>query len=172
MIDWSSDVFVVGAGIWGCTMARRLAESGRRVLVLENRAVVGGNCRCEVDAETGIEIHAYGSHIFHPNIEVRYGQSFRLESIGDDKVRALPKRVYYSGPIDALFDSPLAISAIRARDGERVRLSGDERDELYGSRGALHAHPRVQALPSRAEGCDVSGEDSHLSRVSEGMGYW
>ena len=56
---------VVGAGIWGCTVARRLAEAGRKVLVLEKRTAVGGNCRCEIDPETGIEIHSYGSHIFH-----------------------------------------------------------------------------------------------------------
>ena len=59
------DAIVVGAGIWGCTVARCLAEVGRRVLVLEKRAFVGGNARCEVDARTGIEVHAYGSHIFH-----------------------------------------------------------------------------------------------------------
>ena len=60
-----SSALVVGAGLWGCTVARRLAESGRKVLVLEKRAAVGGNCRCETDQETGVEIHAYGSHIFH-----------------------------------------------------------------------------------------------------------
>ena len=59
------DRIVAGAGIWGCTVARRLAEADHRVLVLEKRAQVGGNCQCEIDAETGIEIHTYGSHIFH-----------------------------------------------------------------------------------------------------------
>ena len=62
------DAVVAGAGIWGCTVARRLAEAGRHVLVLEKRPVVGGNVRCEVDAETGIEVHTYGSHIFHTHI--------------------------------------------------------------------------------------------------------
>ena len=62
------DAIVAGAGIWGCTVARRLAERGRRVLVLEKRDVVGGNVRCETDPETGIEIHVYGSHIFHTHI--------------------------------------------------------------------------------------------------------
>jgi len=38
------------------------------VLVLEKRPVVGGNVRSEVDPETGIEIHMYGSHIFHTHI--------------------------------------------------------------------------------------------------------
>ena len=62
------DAIVAGAGIWGCTVARRLAESGKRVLVLEKRPVVGGNVRCETDEETGIEVHSYGSHIFHTHI--------------------------------------------------------------------------------------------------------
>lgn len=62
------DAIVAGAGIWGCTVARRLAEAGRKVLVLEKRSVVGGNVRCEIDEETGIEIHKYGSHIFHTHI--------------------------------------------------------------------------------------------------------
>lgn len=59
------DVVVAGAGIWGCTVARLLADAGRQVLVLEKRDAVGGNVRCETDTTSGIEIHAYGSHIFH-----------------------------------------------------------------------------------------------------------
>ena len=63
------DAIVAGAGIWGCTVARILADSGKRVLVLERRAAVGGNVRCETDPETGIEVHVYGSHIFHTGID-------------------------------------------------------------------------------------------------------
>ena len=59
------DAIVAGAGFWGCTVARRLAEAGRRVLVLESRSEVGGNVRCATDPGTGIEVHLYGSHIFH-----------------------------------------------------------------------------------------------------------
>ena len=34
----TNEVIVAGAGIWGCTVARRLAEAGRKVLGL----VIGG----------------------------------------------------------------------------------------------------------------------------------
>ena len=63
------NVIVAGAGIWGCTVARVLAEKGRKVLVLERRAAPGGNVRCETDAESGIEVHTYGSHIFHTHLD-------------------------------------------------------------------------------------------------------
>ena len=63
------DVIVVGAGIWGCTVARCLAEKGRKVLVLERRSAVGGNVRCETDPANSIEVHVYGSHIFHTHLD-------------------------------------------------------------------------------------------------------
>ena len=63
------NAIVAGAGIWGCTVARALAEAGRKVLILERRATPGGNVRCETDPESGIEVHVYGSHIFHTHID-------------------------------------------------------------------------------------------------------
>lgn len=63
------DVIVAGAGVWGCTVARCIAEQGRKVLVMEKRPVVGGNVRCETDPGSGIEIHTYGSHIFHTHLD-------------------------------------------------------------------------------------------------------
>lgn len=63
------DIIVAGAGIWGCTVARVLAEHGRKVLVVERRGKIGGNCRCEIDPDTSIEVHMYGCHIFHTGID-------------------------------------------------------------------------------------------------------
>ena len=39
------------------------------VLVLERRRHIGGNSYTEVDPETGIEFHRYGSHLFHTSNE-------------------------------------------------------------------------------------------------------
>ena len=44
------DAIVAGAGIWGCTVARRLVETGRKVL--GKRAVGGGNVRFEINGVT------------------------------------------------------------------------------------------------------------------------
>ncbi len=64
------DVLVVGAGIFGLTVAERLAtQQGKRVLVVDKRDHIGGNACSEFDTETGIECHKYGAHLFHTSDE-------------------------------------------------------------------------------------------------------
>lgn len=56
---------VVGSGFFGLTFAQQLAEHGEKVTIVEKRNHIGGNSYSEIDKETGIEIHKYGSHLFH-----------------------------------------------------------------------------------------------------------
>lgn len=61
------DVLVVGCGVFGATMARKLTDAGKRVLIVDRRSHVAGNC---YDYKwDSIYIHAYGAHIFHTNSE-------------------------------------------------------------------------------------------------------
>lgn len=61
------DYLIVGAGLYGSVCAQELTRRGKRVLVIERRAQIGGNCRSEkVD---GIDVHKYGAHIFHTSNE-------------------------------------------------------------------------------------------------------
>ena len=57
------DYLIVGAGLFGATIAYRAAKAGKRVLVLDRRSHIGGNVYCE-EVE-GIHVHKYGAHIFH-----------------------------------------------------------------------------------------------------------
>lgn len=59
------DYLIVGAGLFGAVFAQRAAEDGKKVLVIEKRNTIGGNCYTE-NVE-GINVHKYGAHIFHTN---------------------------------------------------------------------------------------------------------
>ncbi|GAA3754716.1 UDP-galactopyranose mutase [Flavobacterium ginsengiterrae] len=58
------DILIIGAGISGCVLAERYASIGRKVLVIEKRNHIGGNCYDFID-ENGILVSKYGAHLFH-----------------------------------------------------------------------------------------------------------
>jgi len=60
---------VVGAGLFGLTVAERLASAGVRVAVVERRDHLGGNAASYREPTTGIEVHRYGAHLFHTSDE-------------------------------------------------------------------------------------------------------
>lgn len=62
---------IVGSGFAGSVLARKLAEAGRSVLVLERRDVVSGNMFDKVN-ENNICVQKYGPHTFHTNDSVAY----------------------------------------------------------------------------------------------------
>lgn len=66
------DYIIVGSGFAGATAANILADRyEKKVLVIEKRSHIGGNCYDEKD-EYGILIHKYGPHIFHTDSDKVY----------------------------------------------------------------------------------------------------
>jgi len=63
-----TDILVVGAGISGAVIAERYASIGKKVLVIDKRPHIAGNCYDYVD-ENGILMSKYGAHLFHTNDE-------------------------------------------------------------------------------------------------------
>lgn len=58
------DCIVIGAGLSGCVMAERMAQKGKKILIIEKKQHIGGTCYDYYDRE-GILIHKYGPHIFN-----------------------------------------------------------------------------------------------------------
>ena len=56
------DLLVVGSGLFGAVIAHEAIGRDKKVLVLEKRDHIGGNCYTE--SVDGINIHVYGAHIF------------------------------------------------------------------------------------------------------------
>lgn len=65
------DYIIIGSGFAGAVVAQKMAEKGKKVLILEKRDHIGGSCYDEND-EHGILIHKYGPHIFHTNSKEVY----------------------------------------------------------------------------------------------------
>ncbi|HLT50678.1 MAG TPA: UDP-galactopyranose mutase [Arenibacter sp.] len=59
------DYLIVGAGLFGAVFAHEAKKKGKKCLVIDKRAHLGGNVYCE--KVEGINIHKYGAHIFHTN---------------------------------------------------------------------------------------------------------
>ena len=71
-LDYSKSykLCAVGAGLSGTVFAERTANILRqKVLIIDSRNHIGGNCYDYIDQKTGILRNQYGSHLFHTNIE-------------------------------------------------------------------------------------------------------
>ena len=74
-----TDFLIIGSGFYGSVIAERIANKlNKKVIILEKRNHIGGNCYSETDKKTNVEYHKYGTHIFHTSNEKvwRYLTSF------------------------------------------------------------------------------------------------
>ena len=67
----SYDYIIVGAGLSGCVIAERITKDdvSAKVLIIDKREHIAGNCYDYVDDMTGIRVNKYGAHLFHTNNE-------------------------------------------------------------------------------------------------------
>ncbi len=94
---------VVGAGFFGATIAERIATiKQEKVLVVEKRDHIGGNCYSYRDKDTDIEVHRYGSHIFHTSSQEvwNYLNRFTQFNTYQHRVFASAHDELYSLPIN------------------------------------------------------------------------
>jgi UDP-galactopyranose mutase len=59
------DFLVVGSGLFGSIFSYEAKKIGKKILILEKRNHIGGNCYTE--KIENINVHKYGPHIFHTN---------------------------------------------------------------------------------------------------------
>lgn len=96
------DILLVGAGLSGAVIGRRLAEDGHRITIIDARSHVGGNCHTKRDAETGVMVHVYGPHIFHTDDEEvwNYVNSHARFRPYKHRVMATSQGAVYSLPVN------------------------------------------------------------------------
>ncbi len=94
------DYLIVGAGLYGAVCAHELTKTGKKVLVVEKRPHIGGNCYTE-NVE-GINVHTYGPHIFHTNSDIVWNYVNQFASFNDfvNRPKANFKGEIYSLPFN------------------------------------------------------------------------
>ena len=123
------DLLIVGSGLFGLTIAERAAAAGRRVTLIDRRHHIGGNAFSENDAETGIEVHRYGAHLFHTSNPSVWEYVNRFTTFTDyvHRVYTTHRGVVYPLPINlgtinqffrAAYSPSDALSLIQEQAGE------------------------------------------------------
>ena len=137
------DLVVVGSGFFGLTIAERCAnELGLDVLVLERRPHLGGNAYSEVDAETGIEVHKYGAHLFHTSNERVWEYVNRFTTFTGYQHRVFAR---YQGQV---YSFPMNLALINAFFGRSH--TPDEARALIAEQASEIDTDRAQNLEEKA----------------------
>lgn len=148
------DYIIVGAGFFGAAAAENLARAGKHILILDKRSHIGGNAYSRFDAETGIEVHAYGAHLFHTsNKQVwDYLRRFTEFTAYQHRVFSSYQDQVYSMPINLATIcqyfgrrfSPAEAQALIA--GQRAELGGREPQNLEEKAISLIGRPLYEAF--------------------------
>ncbi|MDR1264820.1 MAG: UDP-galactopyranose mutase [Propionibacteriaceae bacterium] len=149
-----ADLVVVGSGLFGLTVAERVAQWGRRVVVVERRPHLGGNAYSEIDPDSGIEIHTYGAHLFHTSNERVWdyvnrftsftGYVHRVYTTHRGEVYPLPINL---GTINQFFRSALGPQAARDLIAQQAQeLGGKEPANLDEKGVSLIGRPLYEAF--------------------------
>lgn len=111
----NNTVVIVGAGFYGSVMAERFAnELGWKVVLLEKRNHVGGNCWSCPDPDTGVEVHAYGPHIFHTSHEVGWKYLNRFTAFNNYR------HTVWASRKGKVYPLPFGLAAINLLLGRRL----------------------------------------------------
>jgi len=126
-----SKITIVGSGLFGLTMAERIATQLKiPVRIIERRKHLGGNAYSEFDAETQIEIHKYGSHLFHTSNETVWNYVNRFSAF-----TSYQHTVWSKHGLN-LYSMPINLATINSYFGksfspsEAVKLIEDQRKEI------------------------------------------
>lgn len=127
-------LIVVGSGLFGLTIAEVVTRRlGLKVIVFEKRAHIGGNAWSEMHHETGIEVHKYGSHLFHTSNEVvwNYLNNFSGFNQYQHRVWTNHQGRIYSLPVNLNTISSFFNQHLSPYDA--IQLINSQRGEIVGT---------------------------------------
>ena len=145
------DYLIVGAGLSGAVIARRMADSGSTCLVIDKRDHIGGNCY-DYRVSNGILVSKYGAHLFHTKHDRvwDYVKQFSKWVPFDHRVKG---RLLADDGSEQVVPIPPTRDTVNMLFGED--LATDEEMQRW------YEHERVQ------NDDPANGEDAALSRVGK-----
>lgn len=136
------DLIVVGSGLFGLTIAEQAANEGFRVDIIERRGELGGNAYSYFEPETGIEVHKYGSHIFHTSNKKVWDYVHKFTTFNDYVHRV------YTNHKGKIYSMPINLGTIASFFGRA--LSPNEAKKLIAEQIARSDVPNPGNLEERA----------------------
>jgi UDP-galactopyranose mutase len=109
---------IVGSGLYGAVFAHEAKKRGKKVLVIERRAHIGGNIYTE--NRSGINVHVYGPHIFHTNNEAIWKYVNQFATFNNFILS--PLAVYKNKVYNLPFNMNTFYQMWNIRDPEQARL--------------------------------------------------
>jgi UDP-galactopyranose mutase len=117
------DYVIIGAGLAGITIANILANKNKKVLVIEKRDHIGGNCYDEyVD---GVLVHKYGPHIFHTDSKIVWNYLSQFTEWNDYKHKV---KVSVEGKLITL---PINLNSIKELFPDDYKMYYDVLNEVF-----------------------------------------
>lgn len=189
------DFLVIGAGLFGAVFAHEAAKAGKKVLVIERRDHIGGNCYSYDDHQTRINLHRYGPHIFHTSRKDvwDYIRAFAAFNDYQHRVRAMAKGKLYSFPVNletinqfygARFTSEQAAEFLKTRIPADLRAPKNLEEKAISLVGPELYETFIRGYTRKQWGCDprelpadvitrlpvrLSFNDAYYDNVYQGM---
>lgn len=148
-------IVIAGAGFAGAVIAERIASVLKeKVIIIDRRKHIGGTSFSEIDPDTGIECHLFGSHIFHTAIpEVwNYLRRFTDFNTYRHKVLTTWKNRVFTMPINLKTINDFYGTNLKPYevekfiDGERSKSACPDTDHLEGKAISLVGEKLYQAF--------------------------
>lgn len=114
------DYVIVGSGLSGSVIAERLSTNkNNKILLIEKREHIGGNCYDYIDSDTNILVSKYGAHLFHTNSDKVWEYVNYI-----DKWIPYTHKVY--GKIDdKIFPIPINITTVNILCNKNIKNSDE-----------------------------------------------
>ena len=127
--DNNYDIIIVGAGLSGSVIAERITRIlKKKVLILEKRNHIGGNCYDYIDKDTGIRLNKYGAHLFHTNYKNvwDYVNNFCKWIRWEHKVFSNVNNKFVSIPVNITTVNELCNTNIQTQEEMNIWLSNNQ----------------------------------------------